>query len=180
MARGGARPGAGRPKGVRNKRHVVIVEDPSALMPIDWMLAVLRDPQAEQNRRDQMAALAAPYVHARLSAAMVSSHSTSNSRDNGDTNGLQILAVPRGCKVNTKDGTITIDGEAADLKPIEPFTGTPALTDQRDHNDQRAEPECERARFEVREAEVPQNVTRLDSFKNRRDDDNDDEPSGAA
>ena len=72
MARGGARPGAGRPKGVRNKRHVVIVEDPSALMPIDWMLAVLRDPQAEQNRRDQMAALAAPYVHARLSAAMVS------------------------------------------------------------------------------------------------------------
>jgi len=55
---------------VRNKRHVVIVEDPSALMPIDWMLAVLRDPQAEQNRRDQMAALAAPYVHARLSAAI--------------------------------------------------------------------------------------------------------------
>jgi hypothetical protein len=178
MARGGARPGAGRPKGVRNKRHVVIVEDPSTLMPIDWMLAVLRDPQAEQNRRDQMAALAAPYVHARLSAAMVSTHSSSsNSRDNGDTNGLQILAVPRRCRVNTKDGTITIDGEPGELKPLEPFTGTPALTDQRDYNE-RAEPE--RARFEVSELEMPQNVTRMDSFKNKRDsDDNNDEPPAA-
>jgi hypothetical protein len=117
-------------------------------------------------------------VHARLSAAMVSTHSSSsNSRDNGDTNGLQILAVPRRCRVNTKDGTITIDGEPGELKPLEPFTGTPALTDQRDYNE-RAEPE--RARFEVSELEMPQNVTRMDSFKNKRDsDDNNDEPPAA-
>ena len=163
---------------MRNKRHVVIVEDPSALMPIDWMLAVLRDPEAEQNRRDQMAALAAPYVHARLSAAMVSSHSNSNTRDNGDTNGLQILAVPRGCRVE-RDGTaLTVDGEAIELRPLEPFTGTPPLlADQRDYNDQCAEPE--RERFEVPETEVPQNLVRLDVYKSKHDD-SDGEPPGAA
>ena len=164
---------------MRKKRHVVIVEDPSALMPIDWMLAVLRDPQAEQNRRDQMAALAAPYVHARLSAAMVSTHSSSSkSRDNGDTNGLQILAVPRGAGSALKTGQSRSMASLASWKPIEPFTGTPALTDQRDYNE-RAEPE--RARFEVSELEPPQNVTRMDSFKNKRDsDDNNDDPPAAA
>ena len=51
------------------------------------------------------------------------------------------------------------------------------MTDQRDYNE-RAEPE--RARFEVSELEMPQNVTRMDSFKNKRDsDDNNDEPPAA-
>ena len=174
MARGGARPGSGRPKGVPNKRHKVIVEDPSELTPVAWMLAVLRDPEAEQHRRDTMAIQSAPYCHARLSAAMVSSHVNSNSRDNGDTNVLQILAVPRGCRIE-KDGAgaITIEGEAAELKPIEPFVGTPpVLADQRDYK--RVEPEP----FEATEITPPENVVRLNPYK--RDDDSNDEPQGAA
>ena len=89
-----------------------------------------------------------------------------DSRDNGNTNVLQILAVPRGCRIE-KDGTgaMTIDGEAAELRPVEPFKGTPALTDQRDCK--RVEPEP----FETVELEVPENVTRMDTFKNRRADD---------
>jgi hypothetical protein len=44
------------------------------------------------------------------------------------------------------------------------------LTDQRDQYDQREQPEPERERFEVTELEPPQNVTRIDSYKNKCDD----------
>lgn len=33
--------------------------------PLDYMLAVLNDPNADATRRDRMAIAAAPYVHAR-------------------------------------------------------------------------------------------------------------------
>ena len=49
------------------------MEDPTALMPVEWMLAVLRDPEAEQSRRDEMAKQAAPYLHPRLNAVAVTS-----------------------------------------------------------------------------------------------------------
>ena len=62
-----------RPAGSVNKRHKVVVADTSALMPIEWMLAVLRDPEAEQSRRDQMAIQSAPYLRARLTATSVTS-----------------------------------------------------------------------------------------------------------
>ena len=98
MPRGGYRPGSGRKPGSRNKqRHQVVVDDPSALMPVDWMLAVLRDPEAEQYRRDTMAIQSAPYLHAKLNAVAVSSRS--DNRDNGAANVLQVLSVPRGGKV---------------------------------------------------------------------------------
>ena len=62
MARGGARPGAGRQKGVPNKRTREIVEKAAAggIMPLDYMLAVVRDTKADEKRRDTMAAAAAP------------------------------------------------------------------------------------------------------------------------
>lgn len=38
------------------------------LTPLEYMLRVLRDPRTRQERRDQMAIAAAPYMHARLQA----------------------------------------------------------------------------------------------------------------
>ena len=35
------------------------------LTPLDYMLKVMNDPQAEKERRDRMAQAAAPYIHAR-------------------------------------------------------------------------------------------------------------------
>ena len=94
---------------------------------------------------------------------------------------MQILAVPRGAKVSIKDGSITIDGEATELRPVEPFTGTAplsALTDQREY---RREPEPEHERFDVAEAEPPQNILVLNPHGRRqRDDDTDDPGPGAA
>lgn len=37
-------------------------------MPLDYMLAVMRDPKADPDRRDAMARAAAPFLHARIAA----------------------------------------------------------------------------------------------------------------
>ena len=80
MARGGFRPGVGRPKGIpeakRMKRSKLETTLPppdiaraamnAGLMPLDYMLAVMRDDGADQVRRDRMAMAAAPYCHPRM------------------------------------------------------------------------------------------------------------------
>jgi hypothetical protein len=54
MAHGGKRESAGRKRGVRNKV--------SNVNPLDYVLAVIRNPRASPARRDAMAIAAAPYV----------------------------------------------------------------------------------------------------------------------
>jgi hypothetical protein len=39
-------------------------------LPLDYMLRVMRDPNASARRRDEMARAAAPYLHSRLMPAM--------------------------------------------------------------------------------------------------------------
>ena len=129
MPKGGKRAGAGRPPGSLNKRHKVVVADPSALMPVEWMLAVLRDPECEPQRRDQMAIQAAPYLHPRLAMAGVTSTNIATDHG-GDVNIVQIFAVPHGASLDVKSGTISVDGRVLDPTPVEPFAATPALTDQ--------------------------------------------------
>ena len=73
--RGGFRPGAGRPK--KGVASVIKIEDAALsaaplaadITPLGYMIAVMRDPTAPTSRRDRMAALAAPYCHARASDA---------------------------------------------------------------------------------------------------------------
>ena len=162
MPKGGKRAGAGRPRGALNKRHRVIVDDPSALMPVEWMLAVLRDPECEQSRRDQMAIQAAPYLHPRLNAV-----ATSNVRGgeaSGDVNILQIYAIPRGALID-KSGKVTIDGTVlSELPSITPYEGTPALSDQRE----KPAPIGPSERLPIVEME-PANVTRLDQYRDKDD-----------
>lgn len=70
MPKGGKRPGAGRPKGLRNVKTIEqakAVKD-SGLTPLDYMLSVLRDETQEQAVRLDAANKAAPYVHAKLSS----------------------------------------------------------------------------------------------------------------
>lgn len=73
MARGGVRPGAGRPKTVpatdaaawSEARSVALAEN---LTPLAYMLKVMNDPGNDPARRDRMAQAAAPYVHPRAEA----------------------------------------------------------------------------------------------------------------
>lgn len=58
----------GRPAGVRNKATLRKLRDVerSGLMPLDYMLKVMRDTKADRARRDDMAKAAAPYIHPKL------------------------------------------------------------------------------------------------------------------
>ena len=92
MARGGYRPNSGPKKGTKYKKRAPIAlpepeeavkkttrkskkesipvksstdEQKEQALPLDYMLSVMNDPEAETERRDRMAVSAAPYIHAR-------------------------------------------------------------------------------------------------------------------
>ena len=67
MARGGARPGAGRKPGGRNKMtQEAIAKGTDGLSPLDYLLSVMRDAGADEAKRIDAAKAAAPYVHPKL------------------------------------------------------------------------------------------------------------------
>lgn len=68
--KGGKRPGAGRKKGEPNKRtaEAVAQAEATGIMPVDYLLSVMRDEINEQRERVAAAIAAAPYVHAKLSS----------------------------------------------------------------------------------------------------------------
>jgi hypothetical protein len=70
MARGGVRPGSGRPLGAATKRTREIADQAAAsgLLPLEYMLNILRDPTIDNERRDWAAEKAAPYLHPKLIA----------------------------------------------------------------------------------------------------------------
>jgi hypothetical protein len=73
MAGGGSRAGerrGGRKKGSRNKATIIREQEIAASgeLPLNYMLRIMRDPNEDDQRRDEMAWRAAPYLHARLQA----------------------------------------------------------------------------------------------------------------
>jgi hypothetical protein len=67
---GGRRAGAGRKAGsaTRKTQEIVAAAMAEGLTPLEYMLAVLRDPAVAPERRDDMAKACAPYIHPRLSS----------------------------------------------------------------------------------------------------------------
>jgi hypothetical protein len=67
MARGGARPGAGRKKNGANRRteEAVKVASETGVMPLDFLLAIMRDIRVDEDKRIDCAKAAAPYLHAK-------------------------------------------------------------------------------------------------------------------
>jgi hypothetical protein len=76
--RGGSRPGAGRKPGQATKIDAEARAKAAASgeTPLEYMLRVMRDDDADKSRRDDMAKAAASYVHARLSSTEVKSETT--------------------------------------------------------------------------------------------------------
>ena len=68
MARG--RKTGGRQKGTRNRatEEARAAAAATGVLPLDYMLSVMRDPATDHKRRDAMAMAAAPYLHPKLSA----------------------------------------------------------------------------------------------------------------
>jgi hypothetical protein len=60
----------GRQKGTRNRatEEARAAAAASGALPLDYMLGIMRDPAADNKRRDAMAMAAAPYLHPRLTA----------------------------------------------------------------------------------------------------------------
>lgn len=71
---GGPRPGSGRPKGSVNKldSEARAWAQESGLLPLKYLLGVMRDTEQPQEMRMDAAKAAAPYVHARLQAVQLS------------------------------------------------------------------------------------------------------------
>lgn len=69
MPKGGARPGAGRPKGAKAKLTeeaiVRAATNGDGVLPLEYLLEVMRDKRNDQAVRIDAAKAAAPYVHAR-------------------------------------------------------------------------------------------------------------------
>jgi hypothetical protein len=64
----------GRKKGSKNKLPIAVQADirrDAPVKPLEYMLNVLADPDADQGRKDDMAKAAAPYVHPRLQATQI-------------------------------------------------------------------------------------------------------------
>ena len=78
MARGGYRPGAGRPRKEAGKAPVVKDEKDAekprqslgGLTPLEYMLSVMNSESVDDARRDKMAIAAAPYVHGKAAEAV--------------------------------------------------------------------------------------------------------------
>lgn len=70
MARGGARPGAGRPKGARDKleREAAEAAALEGIMPREFLLNIMRDSEETLAVRMQAAKDVAPYYHAKLAS----------------------------------------------------------------------------------------------------------------
>jgi hypothetical protein len=142
MPRGGRRPGAGRPKGVANKRTrkltegtaeaVALTEASGGVTPLAHLLAVLRDPESSPARKDSAAATAAPYIHPRLS--MTATASVNASANSCRPLEVRIFSVPHGCQII--DGQLVwpdrSEATAAEteFRPYEATPALPALTDQ--------------------------------------------------
>jgi hypothetical protein len=67
VARGGSRPGAGRPKGAANIRTREVANAiAEGLTPLEFLTNVYRDVSEEMSRRIDAAKAAAQYVHPKL------------------------------------------------------------------------------------------------------------------
>ena len=66
MARG--RKTGGRQKGSRNRatEEARAAAHATGILPLDYMLMVMRNPKADNKRREAMAVAAAPYLHSKV------------------------------------------------------------------------------------------------------------------
>lgn len=82
MARGGARPGAGRKPGsiTRKTREIAEAALKDGMTPLEFMLNRMRDETAPMADRQDMAKSAAPFIHPKLSSIEASIDATFEER----------------------------------------------------------------------------------------------------
>jgi hypothetical protein len=73
----------GRQKGARNRatEEARAAAEATGVTPLTYMLGVMRDPTADNRRRDAMAMAAAPYLHPKMSTVEATSTSSCRERE---------------------------------------------------------------------------------------------------
>ena len=177
MPSGGPRPGSGRPTKAQAAEKARLLAETikrgPKVLPRQYLQGLLDSPGSSKSERLRAAEL---LLKLAPEAPFRSSEGASNS---GATGIETIICIPRGVQI-AKDGKTLIwpaTGEVAEPLPFEPFKATPDWT-RTAQRDRRAEPEP--IPFEVTEAEVPENLVRMDTYKHKRDDEGDQGPAGAA
>lgn len=81
----------GRQRGAVNRAtaEARAAAEVTGILPLDYMLSVMRDPSAEGKRRDAMAMAAAPYLHPKLSAI----EPKSNEPGGAEVHGIRVVFV---------------------------------------------------------------------------------------
>jgi len=118
MARGGARPGAGAPKGDRNGKRKMkvskiappgepllaisptpapepIEEIAPDLLPLDHFLKVIRDPTQSPDRRDRCAAVLLPFLHEKAGAKSGKKEEKESAAKNAAKGKFAVPSAPR-------------------------------------------------------------------------------------
>jgi hypothetical protein len=95
----------GRQKGAVNRAtaEARAAAEATGILPLDYMLSVMRDANAEPKRRDAMAIAAAPYLHPKLSAV----EAKPNEPAAAEKHGIRVVFVrPRLRHEDDEDGVV--------------------------------------------------------------------------
>jgi phage terminase small subunit len=163
MPRGGARPGAGRPKGSASRKSLEVANEAASsgqVLPLAFLLEVLNSPASTRAQKIRAAEVACPFVHPRLNAVAVSSQVVNVAGDGGGDvrNIVQIYAIPRGAAIDKASGRVMMEGSVVtELPTVEPFPATPPLPEEPAPARFESQPV---ERLEVLDVDVS-NVTRL-------------------
>ena len=108
---GGRRTGAGRKKGKQNKVNAELREKLNAhgIMPLEFMLFVMRDKRRPLAVRLEMAKAAAPYLHPRVQAIEHSGKTRNSARRSLTVNFVSVDGRPMPHPNRTIQAAITVD-----------------------------------------------------------------------
>jgi hypothetical protein len=130
MLHGGARPGAGRPKGATGKKTKEIISaiEAAGIMPRDVMLHVMREHfnKGEYDAAVEVAAKVAPYVHPRLAASSGTLKRPSAMTDEERRETQQPRLRPPGSAAHARRGAGSLSGAFPPLKHEHRVEGAPA------------------------------------------------------
>lgn len=81
--RGGKRQGAGRPKGMPNKKTEAVIQaiQETGMTPLEYLTSIYQSEAVDEKSRIEAAKAAAPYVHAKLSNVEMNSNVTIRSHE---------------------------------------------------------------------------------------------------
>jgi hypothetical protein len=111
---GGWRPGAGRKRGSANRktREVANTAAKNGLSPLEFALQIMRDSAQPMVLRAEMAAMAMPYCHARLSPVLPDTPEAPR------TVAINIISYPGGTSID-RDGTVRLPPPPIDVDIVE-------------------------------------------------------------